>query len=107
MVSDVIGYLDYKDKELFAVFSVYCDRCDDLSKVQDAIDELSEKWADACIEKYSQLLSLQSIRDTIFNHIKEIGANQKYSGKRFSHTFYNKLLDYQMKIRSTAAVNKK
>lgn len=100
MISEMIDYLDYKDRELFAVFSVYCDRCDDISKVQSAIDELSEKWAKACIEKYSKLLSLQSIRETIFNHIKEIGANQEYSGKRFWHTFYNKLLDYQMTIKA-------
>ena len=92
IVDEIIDYLEYKDKVLFATFSVYYDRGAEVESLHQYINELRDSYVNECFDKYKEKLMDRAIKESVINVIKSKGADKNYSNKKTMNAFYNKLV---------------
>ena len=95
--SKLIMFIQVKDKGVNTLMDYYINKGKYSGVLQAYIDSVANNLAKSFIEQYQEDLKNKLVQEDIFRYLSSIGADEEYSGYRFSEALYKQLSIYVRK----------
>lgn len=96
-LSKLIMFIQVKDKGVNVLMDYYINKGKYSGALEDYIDKVSKNLAKSFIGQYQDDLKNKLVQEDIFRYLSSIGADEGYSGYRFSEALYKQLSIYVRK----------